>query len=250
MGACMSNIEMTVPDQRGVNKQLMALVAHDLRGPLTAAHMCAQRLTRRLDNGSEDQQLASRIIDSIDRADRMLRDLLDFNRIQLAEPLYLRLEEASMAEIGQSVVTEFYNEGLERVSLRVEEPVRGIWAREEVRRALWHLVANGLKYGAENGAVEIIVHKSNVGAHLSVHNHCEPGGIALTPEQQALLFTPMLRTLPLPAGVKRGWCLGLALTHAYVTALGGSIHVTSSSEHGTTFTIDLPIDARAFQAAF
>jgi signal transduction histidine kinase len=46
---------------------------------------------------------------------------------------------------------------------------------------------------------------------------------------------------------KSGWGLGLAQVRAVAEAHGGSIGVNSVADRGTTFTIDIPLDARRYQ---
>ncbi|WP_309895250.1 HAMP domain-containing sensor histidine kinase [Archangium sp.] len=76
-----------------------------------------------------------------------------------------------------------------------------------------------------------------------VHNH----GSYIPPEEQETLFQVFRRSLQAERSNQRGWGLGLPLVRAVAEAHGGSIGVDSLPERGTTFTIDLPKDARPFQ---
>jgi hypothetical protein len=50
------------------------------------------------------------------------------------------------------------------------------------------------------------------------------------------------------ASGRRGWGLGLTLVKGMVEAHGGSITIDSAQGRGTTFVIELPLDARPFQS--
>ena len=61
---------------------------------------------------------------------------------------------------------------------------------------------------------------------------------------QATLFDQYRRTRSARTGGQKGWGLGLTLCMGIANAHGGSIDVESSAEFGTTFRVNLPVDAR------
>ncbi len=92
---------------------------------------------------------------NIDRTDRMLRDLIDVNQIRAGKQLPLRLNQCDLAAIAREVVEELASIHGKRFFLKAEDGVRGIWSAEELRRALWNLTANAIKYGAPDKLVTI-----------------------------------------------------------------------------------------------
>lgn len=76
---------------------------------------------------------------------------------------------------------------------------------------------------------------------LAVHNF----GTIIPEEDQARLFEPFHRTPQAEASRTHGWGLGLALVSGIVDAHCGVVKVESYPKEGTTFTVDLPLDARA-----
>ena len=91
--------------------------------------------------------------------------------------------------------------------------------------------------------VTITVERTDGGVEASVHNH----GSLLSREDQAHLFEPFARTRSAQTGSARGWGLGLTLVHGCAEAHGGRVRVDSDAETGTTFTLELPLDARPHQ---
>ena len=78
--------------ERELRERFVSILAHDLRGPLSTAKMSAQLLIRRTDRvDDKGQSLAGRIERSLDRMDRMIRDLLDVSRVRGGQRLPLRL---------------------------------------------------------------------------------------------------------------------------------------------------------------
>src|SRR5438093_9504391 len=60
-------------------------------------------------------------------------------------------------------------------------------------------------------------------------------------------FEPVARTRSAQTGSARGWGLGLTLVHGCAEAHGGRVRVDSDAATGTTFTLELPLDARPHQ---
>jgi len=228
--------------ERALRERFMSILAHDLRGPLNVAKMGSLILTRHPEKLDERRELAIKIDANIDRADRMIRDLLDANRLRANERLPLRLGSCDLGDLARVLVEELSTIYGERFILELEEGVRGIWDAEELRRALWNLAINAVKYGEAGKPVTISVKRIGREAQLSVHNY---GVIAA--EDQARLFDPFTRTRLAETGGQTGWGLGLTLVRGCAEAHGGKVTVHSSAASGTTFTLHLPPDSRLDQ---
>src|SRR5437867_980943 len=151
--------------ERDLRERFVSLLAHDLRGPLSVAKMNAHVLIRHPERLDERRELAVKIRTNIDRTDRMISDLLDTNRIRAGQRLSLRLDRCDLGVVAREVVEELASIHGERLVLTAEDGVRGIWSGEEVRRALWNLATNAIKYGAPDKAVTIAIKGPDAGAH-------------------------------------------------------------------------------------
>lgn len=234
----------TLRIERGLRSQFFAVLTHDLRGPLSAARTAAALLDMQPDaEASEIHRRLGVVLRNLDRMDRMVTDLLDVERIYAAgRRLPLVLEEHELGAIAREVVDELLAEHPGRIVLCAEEETRGLWDAAALRRAIWNLVSNALKYGAKDAPVTVAVAKRPDGAKVSVHNE----GVPIPADAQATLFEPFTRA----AGPReRGWGLGLTLVRGAAEAHGGSVHVDSAPAHGTTFTLRLPADARPAQGS-
>lgn len=219
-----------------------AVLAHDLRGPLAAARANASLILRK--PGAEQvPRWAARSVDNLDRVDRMLQDLLDAMRLQTGARLELHLEECDLVEIARASLEHLEAQHGERFVLVAPEPVRGHFAAEPLRRAIENLATNAEKYGALNRPITVTVRQTHGRAFLMVHNH----GAPIPAAEQETLFRAFQRTRNPETARTRGWGLGLSQARGVAEAHGGSIAVDSLPERGTTFTIDIPVDARPFQ---
>jgi len=224
--------------QAGFREQFVAVLAHDLRGPLNAAKAAAGLVVRK--PSSEDvPRWCARVMESVDRADRMVQDLLDAMRAQSGAPLEIRFVECNLVEIVTEAIDHLSTVYGDRFVLVAPEPVRGHFGVDPMRRAVENLAINAAKYGAVGRPITISVRQVHDRAFILVHNE----GSHIPPEQQESLFRAFQR-LSGESGSHRGWGLGLAQVRAAAEAHGGSIAVDSLPEIGTTFTIDVPLDGR------
>ncbi|MCY1045075.1 ATP-binding protein [Corallococcus sp. bb12-1] len=231
--------------ERHLRERFVSVLAHDLRGPLAAAKMSAQMLMRFPEKLDERRDLALRIDRNIERTDQMVRDLLDANRIRAGERLPLRIDECDLGGIAGEVVEELNTLHADRFVLKTADRVRGFWSAEELRRALWNLGGNAFKYGAADQPITFTVSRADAGARVSVHNT----GPVIPRVEQENIFRPFTRTRSAQEGPARGWGLGLTLVWGCAQAHGGRVVVTSEATTGTTFTLELPWDARPLQSS-
>jgi signal transduction histidine kinase len=227
--------------QAAFRDQFFATLAHDLRNPLSAALTSAGLVLRR----PLDQHVprwAARVVQNIERVDHMLQDLLDAMRVQSGARLPLRLELVDVADIIELMVEDLRVEHGDRFLVH-SISARGHLDADALRRALENLANNAVKYGDSNRPITIAVRMLHGRLLLTVHNHGPPIPI----EHQETLFRAFHRMIHPTSSGQRGWGLGLAQARAVAEAHGGSIGIDSTAEHGTTFTIDVPLDARPFQ---
>ena len=226
-----------------LRERFVSVLTHDLRGRLAAAKVNAEILIRYPERLDERRELATRINANIDHTDRMICDLLDVHQIRAGRELLLRLDQCDLAAIAREVVDELASIHGGRFVLKAEDGVGGIWSADVLRRALWNLATNAIKYGAPDKPVTITVKRTDGGAQASVHNY----GSVLSRADQGYIFEPFARTRSALAGGARGWGVGLTLVQGCADAHGGTVKVESDATTGTLFTLELPLDARPYQ---
>jgi signal transduction histidine kinase len=229
--------------QSTIREQFFMQLTHDLRNPLSTAKTSAQLILRYADNPDQHLRLASRIAQSIDRADRMITDLLDANRVQAGQRLPLNIDLCDLTLIAQDLIDELGILHGARFILEAAESTPGYWSCDGLRRSLENLISNALKYGDKTTPVRIKTYQGHGRTILAVHNYGNP----IPPEEQETLFRAYRRSKAAQASDTQGWGLGLALVRGVAEAHGGSVMLDSATDRGTTFSIDIPTDARPFQ---
>jgi PAS domain S-box-containing protein len=229
-------------EERELRERFVATLSHDLRNPLTAAKMGTQLLMRRGADPVVLTRTVGRIAENIDRADRMIQDLLDANRLRVGETLPLEITGCDLGAIAKETLEELAQVHGDRFVLRAPESLHGYWSSSDLRRVIENLCNNAVKYGARERPVTVTVTQPEPEqVLLSVHNW----GTPIPAEDQVTLFEPYRRTKSAQTGEQRGWGLGLTLVKGLVEAQHGTVKVESTETSGTTFSVILPLDVRS-----
>lgn len=171
----------------------------------------------------------------------MIQNLLDTIVVQMGDRVRLNIGEHEILSIVKEVIADTSRN--EAARIRIEgTPQWGFWDGDALRRVIENLLSNAFKYGRRDAPVTIRVVGAERRVILTVHNQ----GEAIPIEEQEQLFQPFRRAEAAKFSGKKGWGIGLALVRGVAEAHGGSIAVESSYEFGTTFTFDIPVDARLF----
>ena len=214
----------------------LAVVGHDLRNPLMAIMSSAHGLTKRTLDGP-DAAIATRLTKSAGRIERLLDDLVDFNRAALGKHLPIAIGEADLGEICALEIdgARSVHEGRE-IQFYGNGNLRGIWDAGRIQQLLSNLLKNALDYGDRNEPVEVRATGRENEVVLSVHNR----GAAIPPATLHHIFEPLMRGKSAQDGApSANLGLGLFITREIARAHGGSIRVRSD-EHETIFTVHLP----------
>lgn len=232
-------------EERQMREKFVFALTHDLRNPLSAIISCAELLLRQ-SPVDKVGGIAERIIRDAGRADRMITQLLDANRIRSGERIVLPLEETNLVACITVALRDLKLIYGNRFVLKADAPIWGYWNRDGLRRILENLVTNAIKYG-EAGAPIIVTLTSSVEdrVRLSVHNRGRP----ISPLDQKSLFVQFRRTQEALLSGRSGWGVGLSVVRGLAEAHGGKVSVESGEGVGTTFTVEMPLDARPFQSA-
>lgn len=153
-------------------KSFVADAAHELRSPLAALKLQAQGLQRAGDDATRDVALA-RLTAGIDRASRLVEQLLVLARHQDSTANGLRPETLALADIVRQSVADVVPAALaRRIDIGIvhadETKLRG--HPEALRILLRNLLDNAVKYAPEGGTVDVEVRADAGGVTLRVED--------------------------------------------------------------------------------
>jgi signal transduction histidine kinase len=220
----------------------MALIAHDLRTPISLVASTNAMLTSGEITPQEyvDSGFPEILDQSCDTMMHLIDDILDIGRLTQGA---VRLEKrvVDVADLVERVARAFVPAAQGKsIDLRIStggalpritaDPIR-------LEQVLNNLVSNALKYSPEGSKV-VIGAKTN---HSRVVIWVSDNGPGIAPDELGRLFKEFGRTSNRPTKGEKSVGLGLAITRRLVEAHGGDIGVESKPGLGTTFTVTLPI---------
>jgi PAS domain S-box-containing protein len=227
-------------------EQMMGVLGHDLRNPLSAVRALASILERRQDLPQDVRKCLMEIDRAGQRMLEMIGTLLDFTNSRFKGGMPIAPVAMDLDEVCRGVVDELLAADPDRtIQLELAGDGRGTWDPARMAQVVSNLVANALEHGAKDGAVRVSVGGDEDDVALTVQNRGPP----IAPELMAVMFEPFCRGSALrDASHARGLGLGLYIIREIVNAHGGAITVESTPERGTSFTVRVP-RASALQPA-
>jgi signal transduction histidine kinase len=229
--------------QAALRQKFIAALTHDLRNPLSNAHVYAQLIERTTDP-VKTKEFAGKILDSLKKMDGMIQELLDSAARQSGERLRLHLEEFDLQEVVKEVCDQVAAKHGPRFQL-LGDTAEVWWDRAAIRRAMENMLGNAVKYSAPDTPIRVNIASVDDRTMLSVHNEGEP----VPPDQMESIFQVFVRAEAVKKGNKEGWGIGLPYVRSVAESHGGSVTLDSAAARGTTFLMDMPKDARPFQDA-
>jgi PAS domain S-box-containing protein len=218
-------------------QQLVGIVSHDLRNPLSAILTSASLMLRREEIASWQAKAAARIVSSTERAHRMIRDLLDFTQARMGGGIPVVPAPLDLHELAQQVVEEARAAHPERdIQVVASGDGRGQWDSDRMAQVLSNILGNALRYGAQGTPVRV----ETLGEEREVVLHVHNAGTPIAPELLPRLFEPLQRGESKLGRSERSIGLGLYIVRQLILAHGGTVEVRSTAEEGTTFTVRLP----------
>ncbi len=223
--------------QAEFEQQRIGIVSHDLRNPLTAILLGAKTLARREELDERAAKSVLRIVRSAERATRLVTDLLDFTQARLGGGIPVHPRSLDLHTSVRQVVDEVQVNFPERhIDVQSEGDGAGAWDPDRLGQVVQNLVSNALKYSLPDTAVVVRTRGDGTDVELQVHNW----GTPIPAGSLETLFEPMHRVSSETGRSDGSIGLGLYIVQHVVRAHGGFVHVASTADEGTRFTVRLP----------
>ena len=226
--------------EAGTREELLAIVSHDLRAPLSAIAFAAQSVdmrARRVDDDAASGGLrksAETILRSCDQMDSLIVSLLDFAAARHGTLAIEPPRPVAAAALLEDART-FLLPSAEKKSVRLEVDASDVLAlcdRRRVVQVITNLGVNAIKFTPAGGRVRISAHARR----RSVEFEVADTGVGIREEDAARIFDPYWRG----TSKARGIGLGLFIARTIVEAHGGRIEVSSRPNEGAVFRFTIP----------
>ena len=225
-----------------LKSEFVSMVSHEFRTALVGIQGFSELIRDQEIEAGEMKVLADEIYNDSQRLNRMITEMLDFDRLE-AGKLQLDLKSLDLNELVATAV-EHAVVSTKKHSIKVElhrglPPVCG--DQDRLTQVMTNLLSNAIKYSPSGGEVRVTTRVAGGGAEVSVLDH----GRGIPPEFISRLFGRYERYEDKHAGKIIGTGLGLAITRQIVEMHGGRITVDSAVGKGSEFRFTVPFATTA-----
>ncbi len=221
-------------------RQMLADVAHELRGPVMTISTMSDALTSGIANDAERRELALNSINSTaHRLRHLVTDLLELARLDLHE-LPIHPHRTDVSELINSWLAGYTHAATEKqIVLVAKLPSNAVIANLDPHRltqVLDNILGNAISYAGEGSTVIITLVDDNPFEIIIADD-----GHGIPAVHLPCIFDPFYRadTTRTPGNEHSG--LGLRIARGLVEAQGGTLELTSEEGMGTTVVIELPM---------
>lgn len=226
-----------------MKKNVLAILSHDLRNPITAVTLGADMMQRQLAKGQVDVERIQEYIDTIKAMSYNQLELIN-NTLTLVQTeegkLYINPTPISPQRLLQQIMMDTRLQA-EQKGIRLHVDTASA-SREEVlldaakmTQVITNLINNGIKFTPSGGKVTVT--SSVNGDKLIFHVRDTGMGMDQTTSQE--IFQPFTRAQRTGTDKESGTGLGLWICKTFVEAQGGQIMVDSQVGQGSCFTVIL-----------
>jgi PAS domain S-box-containing protein len=225
-----------------LKSEFVSMVSHEFRTALVGIQGFSELIRDQDIEASEMKTLAGEIYNDSQRLNRMITDMLDFDRLE-AGKLKLDLRALDINEMVKDAV-EHASVSTKTHTFEVEL-LPGLpfvlGDQDRLTQVLTNLMSNAIKYSPKGGEIRVCTRVNSGCAEVSVIDH----GSGIPPEFISRLFGRYERYEDKHAGKIIGTGLGLAITRQIVEMHGGRIAVDSIVGKGSEFRFTVPLATTA-----
>ncbi|MCD6377089.1 MAG: HAMP domain-containing histidine kinase [Caldisericaceae bacterium] len=226
-------------------KEMASLVLHDLRTPLQNLNSYVELLNQDVfgELNPGQKKIISNILLQSDLAIELLQEISDILRFKRRFTL-LPKSKIQFSYLLNEVIRSLWVMA-DRKNIKIQsicpKDLPEIQANAvAIKRVLFNLILNAIKFSAENGLIRINVKvNAKKKRHLLVQISDSGPGI---PVDHLVRIFEMYYRLEQPQSIMRGSGLGLFIAKTLVEEHGGTIAAYNNREGGSTFYFTLPID--------
>jgi two-component system sensor histidine kinase BaeS len=225
---------------KGVERQFLLSVSHDLRTPLTSIRGYAEAIADgALPDPAEGGQI---ILSEARRLERLVGDLLDLAKLE-SRSFALTLGPVDLVDVAAGTVDGFRPETAEaNVTMELVsggEPTVVSGDADRLAQVAANLFQNALKFARSE--IRVSVDSADGWARLAVTDD----GPGIAPEDLPHVFERLYVSRHQPQRKEIGSGLGLAIVRELVTAMGGTVQASAAETGGACLSVLLPLSSVA-----
>jgi len=218
-----------------MSDMLVAVLGHDLRGPLQSIEMAAQIALSQPGDVAATKRAMGAVRKSTHRMARLIDQLLDFARARTQGGIPVSPGPCDLTELARTAVAELDAAAAARVQISTRGDLRGTWDADRILQIMANLTRNAARHGSPEGPIRVDLDGTDPDeVRIEVHNLGH-----IPPERASTLFDPFSRAHD-QRKRSEGLGLGLYIVDQLARAHGGQVTLSSQPTTGTSFVVTLP----------
>lgn len=222
-------------------EMFLAVLGHDLRGPLSGINMSTLLLTKPDLDDAARHKAAARIKRASAEMGGLITDLLEYTRTRLGAGMPMEMMDCDLGAVCEDALEALRTGFPEQQFVQTLSGDLNLQAdAPRLHQALSNLLANAVQHGDRGAPITLSAAGEADAVVLKVGNSGEP----IAADAILVIFEPLVRA---PSSVaqsqersKTSLGLGLFIVREIVLGHGGTIEVQSSAQTGTVFSVRLP----------
>lgn len=220
--------------------KFVSIASHEFRTPLSTV-LSSAALISQYNEKREPEKIekhVNRIKSSVNHLTAILNDFLSLGKLEEGR-IEVSYEPVNIADFLNEIeeqIGAMLKDG-QQLIVHCDTAVTDIISDPRMlRNIFYNLISNASKY-SEPGKQ---IHISCVATSSRIRFEFRDEGIGIPDDDQRHMFERFFRASN--AGNIQGTGLGLNIVRRYIELLSGTISFSSRSGHGTTFTVELPVE--------
>ena len=232
--------ELALRDANRRKDEFLAMLAHELRNPLSPIRNAAHILSRQLRDDAQAQEPIAMMQRQVLHLTRLVDDLLDVSRISQGR-IELRREDLLLSEVlDQALETVAPMAREKKQHIRVESDIEAVWVNADRARLVQtfvNVLTNAVKYTHAGGNVRVKTHPEEQSVSVEIADD----GPGIAPEVLPHIFELFVQSERTLDRAQGGLGIGLSVVRKLVEMQGGEVFARSEGlGKGATFTVRLP----------
>ncbi|MBR9999066.1 MAG: cyclic nucleotide-binding domain-containing protein [Cyclobacteriaceae bacterium] len=214
---------------------LIAIIAHDLRNPLSSTLSLAELLKSESENFTDDQKICiAGMIRALNRMNEMVKRILDVRSLEEKQG-NLNLERTNISGLYQQAFLNFKDKidkkGLNAV-LNLNE-VYAVIDKNYLLQVIENLISNAVKFSPENKNIYFNLWANEGKVYIGIKDE----GPGISPEDQRKLFMKYQPLSAVPTGGESSTGIGLSIVKKFTEMMNGEVQCESTPGKGAKFIV-------------
>lgn len=224
-----------------IRYQFLSVLSHELKAPLNAIEGYLRIMKERQEGEKIENydHMIDRAMDRLQGMRSLILDLLDFTRIRLEkkEDKIVKINCRDLVKLSVSTVKPYAIQKNVKISINCPDDLIVEANPNDLEIILNNLISNAVKYNKDGGKVEVELSKEQQILKIEIKDT----GIGLSEQEKSQLFHSFVRIRNEKTRHIAGSGLGLSIVRKIAEIYNGKIHVESTPDVGSTFTVYLTI---------